>query len=190
MIGVNFVSLFTAYLQKISYGKSDGDTCSLYSDRTLIDRRNVKAQPQSAYRADRDFLVLVVEARVISADMTELGFTDKSSQPLKCPLPDDLQRQSKFAKLQYLNKVSSLIVEKFVFDVNSVNGLLEQILRAQETEDALSLQPRTADGRFPCRFPGCSFSFKYDGTSRRKHEASHNPPLLVSNDTSCDEIAS
>lgn len=141
------------YLQltfkKFFSAKSDGDTCSLYSDRTLIDRRNVKAEPQSAYRADRDFLVLVIQARVIAAAMTELGFTDKSSQPVKCPLHEDLQRQRKVAKLQYLHKVSSLIVDKFVFDDNSVNGLLEQILRAQETQDALDLQPRTADGRFP-----------------------------------------
>ena len=179
------------YLQlifkKFFSAKSDGDTCSLYSDRTLIDRRNVKAEPQSAYRADRDFLVLVIQARVIVAAMTELGFTDKSSQPVKCPLHEDLQRQRKVAKLQYLHKVSSLIVDKFLFDDNSVNGRLEQILRAQETQDALDLQPRTADGRFPCRFPGCPFSFKFDGVSRRRHEASHNPP---SNDASCQEMTS
>ena len=77
--------------------------------------------------------MLVIQARVIAAAMTELGFTDKSSQPVKCPLPEDLQRQRKVAKLQYLHKVSSLIVD------NSVNGLLEQILRAQETQDALDL---------------------------------------------------
>ena len=179
------------YLQlifkKFFSAKSDGDTCSLYSDRTLIDRRNVKAEPQSAYRADRDFLVLVIQARVIAAAMTELGFTDKSSQPVKYPLHEDLQRQRKVAKLQYLHKVSSLIVDKFVFDDNSVNGLLKQILRAQETQDAFDLQPRTADGRFPCRFPGCPFSFKFDGVSRRRHEASHNPPL---NDASCQEMTS
>ena len=68
-----------------------------------------------------------------------------------------------------------------------MNGLLEQILRAQETQDALDLQTRTADGRFPCRFPGCSFSFKFDGVSHRRHEASHNPP---SNDASCEEMTS
>ncbi|XP_074619605.1 uncharacterized protein LOC141878531 [Acropora palmata] len=175
--GVKILSLI---FKKFFSAKSDGDTCSLYSDRTLIDRRNVKAEPQSAYHADRDFLVLVIQARVIAAAMTELSFTDKSSQPVKCPLHEDLQRQRKVAKLQYLHKVSSLIVDKVVFDDNSVNGLLEQILRAQETQDALDLQPRTADGR-------CPFSFKFDGVSRRRHEASHNPP---SNDASCQEMTS
>lgn len=131
--------------------------------------------------------MLVIQARVIAAAMTVLGFTEKSSQPVKCPLPEDLHRQRKLAKLQYLLKVSSLIVDNFVFDDNSVNGLLEQILRAQKTQDALDLQPRTADGRFACRFPGCSFSFKFDGVPRRRHEASHNPP---SNDASCDQMTS
>ena len=159
----------------------------MYSDRTLIDRWHVKAEPQSAYGADRDFLGLVIQARVIAAAMTELCFTDKSSQPVKCPLPEDLQHQRKVTKLQYLHKVSSLIVDKVVFDENSVSGLLGQIVRAQETQDALDLQPRTADGRFPCRFLGCSFSFRFDGVSRRRHEASHNPP---SNDASCEEMTS
>ena len=188
LVEVTFVPYYLQVIfKKFFSAKSDGDTCSLYSDRTLIDRRNVKAKPQSAYRADRDFLVLVIQARVIAAAMTELGSTDKSSQPVKCPLPEDLQRQRKVAKLQYLHKVSSLIVDKFLFDDNSVNGLLEQIQRAQETQGALDLQPRTADGRFPCRFPGCSFSFKLDGVSRRRHEASHNPP---SNDAPCEEMTS
>lgn len=61
--------------------------------------------------------------------MTELGFTDKSSKPIKWPLPDNLPQQSKIAKLQYLHKASSLIVDKFVFDDDSVNQPLDQILR-------------------------------------------------------------
>ena len=144
----------------------------------------MKAEPQAAYRADRDFFVLVVTARVIAAAMTELGFADKSSQPVKCTLPENLQHQSKLVKLQYLHKASSLIVDKFVFDDDSVNGLLDQILRAQETQDAFDDQPKTADGRFPCRFPGCDYSFKHDGDSRRRHEATHNPPPVISEDAS------
>ena len=39
-------------------------------------------------------------------------------------------------QLQYLHKAASLIVDKFVFDDHSVNGLLDQILTAQQTQDA------------------------------------------------------
>ena len=163
-------------------GKSEGDCCTLYSDRTLINRRNVKADPHTAYRADRDFLMLVIKSRVIAAAMSELGFTDKFSQPLKLPLPENLQNQSKICKLQYLHKAASLIVDKFVLDDHSVNGLLDQILTFQEAQDAINEQPRTADGRFPCRFPGCQHSFKYDGASRRRHEMTHNPLPVSSRD--------
>ena len=116
-------------------GKSEGDCCTLYSDRTLINRQNVKAEPQSAYRADMDFLVLAIQARVIAAAMSELGLTEKSSQPIKLPLPKNLLEQSKLSKLQYLHKAASLLVDKFVFDDHSVNGLLDQILTAQQTQD-------------------------------------------------------
>ena len=97
-------------------GKSEGDCCTLYSDRTLINRRNVKAVPHTAYRADRDFLTLVIKSRVIAAAMLELGFTGKSSQPEKLPLPENLQNQRKICHLQYLHKAASLIVDKFILD--------------------------------------------------------------------------
>ena len=109
-------------------GKSEGDCCTLYSDRTLINRRNVKADPHTAYRADRDFLALAIKARVIAAAFSELGFTEKSSQPMKLPLPENLQNLSKIERLQYLHKAASLIVDKYVYDDYSVNRLLDQIL--------------------------------------------------------------
>ena len=101
---------------------------------------------------------------------------------MKVPLPD-LQNLSKIGKLQYLCKAASLIVDKYVFDDYSVNRLLDQILTHQEAQDATDDQLRTADGRYPCRFPGCQHSFKYDGASRRRHEMTHNPPLVVSEST-------
>ena len=116
--------------------------------------------------------------------MSELGFTDKSSQPVKLPLPENLQHQSKICKLQYLHKAASLIVDTFVLDDHSVNRLLDQILTSQEVQDAINEQPRTADGRFPCRFPGCQHSFKYDGASRQRHEMTHNPQPVTSGDAS------
>lgn len=146
----------------------------MYSDRTLINRRNVKGDPSSAYRADRDFFVLAVKSRVIAAAMTALGFPNKSGQPVNCPLPENLTTQSKLCKLQYLHKASALIVDKFVLDNDS--RALDEIITTQERQEILDNQQLTPDGRFPCRFIGCSQSFKYDGKSRRRHELTHNPP--------------
>lgn len=39
------------------------------------------------------------------------------------------------------------------------------------------------EGRFPCRFPGCNKSFKYNGKTRRNHELSHEPPVQVDDPT-------
>ena len=143
----------------------------------------MKAEPQSAYRPDRDFLEIVIKSRVIAAAMLQLGFTGKCSQPSNFPLPDNLHEQSKLSKLQYLHNAAALIVDKFVFDdKSSVNKLLDQILTVQQRQDTADEQPRTANGRFPCRFPGCEFSFRYDGASRRRHEASHNPQPLTSDE--------
>lgn len=133
--------------KKFFTGKSEGDCCTLYSDRTLINCRNVKAEPQSAYRPDRDFLEIVVKSRVIAAAMLQLGFTGKCSQSSKFPLSDNLHKQSKLSKLQYLHNAAALIVDKFLFDGKSVNELLDQILTVQQRQDTAE-QPRTANGRF------------------------------------------
>ena len=68
-------------------GKSETDCCTLYSDHTLINRQNVKADPKDAYRAERDFFLLVIKSRVIVAATKILGMKDKSCEPAKCPLP-------------------------------------------------------------------------------------------------------
>jgi hypothetical protein len=57
--------------------------------------------------------------------------------------------------------------------------MVENVMTVHEREEIINQQVLTADGRFPCRFVGCKFSFKYDGKSRRKHELTHNPPPTV-----------
>lgn len=64
-------------------GKSDVDSCTMFSDRTLINRRNVTGDTHSSYRANRDFLSIVFESRVIAAAMKVLGFENQSSMPTK-----------------------------------------------------------------------------------------------------------
>ena len=36
------------------------------------------------------------------------------------------------------------------------------------------------NGRYPCRFPGCKKTYSFDGKRRKDHEASHDPPVVVS----------
>lgn len=159
--------------------KSDGDICTMYSDRTLINRRNVVNDPKNAYAANRDFLILEVKARVIAAAMEVLGFQSKSGAPTKFPIPEDLEDQTTSEKRKYLHKAASKIVEKIIFSEEDTNNLISGILNMQDKENAIKNQQLTNDGRFPCRFSGCTLSFKYDGKSRRKHELTHHPPPVI-----------
>ncbi len=46
----------------------------------------MKEDPKDAYRADRDFFVLVIQSRVIAVAMKVLGIKDKDSSPTECPM--------------------------------------------------------------------------------------------------------
>ena len=60
-----------------------------------------------------------------------------------------------------------------------VNNIVDSVLTQQEKDDLLQQQELTPEGGFPCSFPGCDKSFKYNGKSRRSHELSHEPPVQL-----------
>ena len=60
---------------------------------------------------------------------------------------------------------------KVVFNYDSVRRLLDDILTNQESQDETDKQERTVGSRFPCGFPGCQASFKYD-VRRGRHVSS------------------
>ena len=109
--------------------------------------------------------------------MTVLGIADKSSAPEHYPLPKDMEKLRKAQKLEYLHGVFEKVVDSFVFQSGEqVQKLVDGVL-TEEEKDILQQQELTAEGRFPCRFPACNKSFKYNGKTRRNHELSHNPPV-------------
>ena len=156
---LTFFSILQHIFKKFFSGKSESDSCTLYSDRTLKDN---KSDPHTAYPADQEILLINLKSRVIAAAISVLGFTDKPRQPTKFPLPVDIAKQSRVQRLEYLNKAASLIVDKVVFNYDSVRRLLDDILANQESQDETDKQERTVGSRFPCGFPGCQASFKYD----------------------------
>jgi hypothetical protein len=152
----------------------------MFSDRNLINRRNVTSDVKSSYRPDRDFLWIVFQSRVITAAKKVLGFEDKSGKPTKFDLPSRMDLLKKSEKLDCLHELAGKVVDTFVFEqCSSVDAIVNTVLTEQEKETLLNQQQLTPDGRFPCRFQGCSKSFKYDGKSRRKHEVNHDPPVQV-----------
>ena len=54
----------------------------MYFDRNVINRRNVREDPHTAYQPNRDFLILEVTARVVAAAYEVLGISTESTQPI------------------------------------------------------------------------------------------------------------
>lgn len=151
----------------------------MYSDRSLINRRNVTNDPHSNYRPDRDFFLLIVQSRIIAGAMKVLGLDSKESQPVLFKIPDDIASKTNAQKLVILHTAAGMVVDKYVFAESNLDQLINNVITEQEIQDVQDNQQLTPDGRFPCRFPGCSKSFVYDGKSRRNHEKTHEPPPTV-----------
>ena len=116
--------------------------------------------------------------------MVVLGFSDKTSSPTKYSLPSDMDKMRKSQKLNLLSEISAKVVDTFVFQSGSdISNFVDEVL-SEEERGILAQQQLTAEGRFPCRFPGCQKSFKYNGKARRNHELLHEPPVQVDNPTS------
>ncbi len=92
------------------------DTCTLMADRNLINRRNVKVDPHSAYRPDRDLIITEVTARVIVAAMKVLGIESLSSDPLAFPIPANFEKEDNYTKLKFLHQASAKVVNEIVID--------------------------------------------------------------------------
>ena len=60
-----------------------------------------------------------------------------------------------------------------------MNDLVNRVVTQQERDEVLNHQQLTPDGRFPCWYPGCQRSFKYNVKSRRAHD---DPPVQVEDD--------
>lgn len=60
------------------------DKCTLFSDRNLINRRNVKQDVTAAANACRRFFILAVEARIIAAALHILEMNSIDDKEPKC----------------------------------------------------------------------------------------------------------
>jgi len=156
----------------------------MYSDWNIINRRNVREDPHAAYRPDRDFLILEVTARVVAAAFEVLGMGNKTEQPKNLPISAEVATWDNLKKLQFLHKAAAVIVDKLVVNKEMMDETITSMISAQERQEMVNEIELNPDGRFPCRFPGCSKSFKYNGKSRKRHELSHDPPVDVSDN--CD----
>ena len=133
---------------------STGDKCTLYSDRNLINRRNVKGDVDSAVNAARRFFLTEVEDKIVAAAMTELGMDEFHSTPENDPTAKMWSRKE---QKEYLDRLSSNIVDKYIVEKEKHEKITAAVEQLEERQ-LQRLKDRTANGRYRCRFPGCKES--------------------------------
>ena len=143
----------------------------MYSDKNLVNRRNLKKDVTTAANACRRFFILEVEARIVAATLHVLGMKkidDLEPTTSTCKLSSNATVEDK--KI-YLNKVSALVVDQFVVDQKR-NLDVEKSVKKMQSDLQTDFY-----GRYPCRYLGCSKTFASPGKLRKDHEEKHEPPV-------------
>lgn len=136
------------------------DKCSLFSDRNLINRRNVKADAHHAYAPNKQMFLLAVKARIVASAMKVMGLEELDGSPKRYTYPKDASRFDKTIKHVHLRNLASQIVDRFIVDDQSYNAIINHALEDNERQE-LRRAEMTADGRFLCRHDGCNKTFRY-----------------------------
>ncbi|XP_028410550.1 uncharacterized protein LOC114533248 [Dendronephthya gigantea] len=177
--------------QNLYSPSSNFDKCTMYADRTLINRRNVKSEVSSAANPCRQFFTLEVKARVIAAGLTVLKMDKLEDEPAK-DLSFSGDNSSKVEKTNYLKSISAKVVDEFIIDGRKNERILQCMDNIDLCEKAKELS-LDDNNRYRCRYEGCSKTFAQYGKRMKDHEAKHDPPILeevkqsVTVDTTSDE---
>lgn len=144
------------------------DQCSLYSDRNLINRRNISADVSKNVNATKQFIMLEINARIVAACMAELSIEDINEQPSIPLLPPDLTNASKSEKKQFLKSLATRVVDKYILGKEKVTAILNRYIWLK-----MKKKTKTTEGeRYKCRFPGCEKTYRFDGKRKIDHEVS------------------
>ena len=142
----------------------------MFSDKTLINRRNVNTDVSAKVDGCKKFFQLGIHARVIAAFCEVLGINSPDEIPSDNPMINKLTTATQKEKQEYLKKISSEVVDKFI----AREGIHESVIKRQTYEDwLLSNNPTDSEGHFLCRSKGCPKTFKFDGKRRIEHEKLH-----------------
>ena len=104
---------------------------------------------------------------------------------------ENISKSTKEEKAMYLKQIASHVVDKYVVDKSRNQQIFEHAQRIEKSEPNAQAN---ADGRYPCRAPGCNKT--HDGKLRKDHETMHNPPVdiqrfspnsFVLNSSKCEE---
>eukprot|EP00794_Sanderia_malayensis_P008514 gene8514-9427_t len=162
--GMKFVQL--AYDNFYS-GCSADSPCTMFNDAALINHRNIGSDVKSRISPSKEFLFLELIGRVTAATLEELGLQDIDDSLLPA---NDFSVRSEDTEKRFLYDLASKVVDNYIIHKDQMEALLNF---TKDELDSSARETLTGDGRYICRFPGCTKSFKLDGKGRKDHEASH-----------------
>ena len=109
---ISFVFFSQVAFSNLYQTGSASDKCTLYNDRNLINRRNVKSDVSDSVNACRRFFQLAVEARVVAGCLNVLDMASLDGTLSSYKFSGD--QNSDADKKDYLTKVASMVVDRLV----------------------------------------------------------------------------
>lgn len=161
----------------------------MFSDRNLINRRNVKSDIDSAVNPCRKFFELDVNARLMAAAMEILGMKSTSDTPDNTFVPVNIEQYESGEKRACLRRIAEAVVDKYIVKKEKVQALLKEVLAIEENQATLQ-DGKTENGRFMCVFTGCGKTFAHNGKRKRDHESTHDLPVINSDveNNPCEDV--
>ena len=160
-------------------GSSATDKTSLFALRNLVNGRDVVSNAQHKPAPCKRFFNLVLDASIIAAALKFFGMEPTDDKPTAHGFSDELATGIRVVRQQYFHRVIKEFIQMYVVDGTLYENRFQNIQALQQWETAQNNQPSLPSVRYPCRFPGCTNSFKYDGVHRMRHELTHNPPSTI-----------
>eukprot|EP00794_Sanderia_malayensis_P001047 gene1047-373_t len=146
-----------------------GDQCTLFSDRNLINRRNVVSEVKRKVSACKSFLDLELDARVTAATLHFMKLTDLDGIPSEEHLPTGIMASKRQNKQEFLYTLASEIVDKYILQHDKMSKQLALHIEMElERDEEKKLV--TKEGRFKCRWPDCTKTYAILGKSKAEHE--------------------
>ena len=160
-------------------GSSANDKTSLFALRNLVNWRDVGSDAQHKPAPCKRFVNLVLDADIIAAALKFFGMASIDDRPTKHCFSDELATGLRVVRQRYFHRVIKEFIQTYVVDGTLYENHFHNIQALQEWGTVQNNQPLLPNGRYPCRFPGCTSSFKHDGVHRMRHELAHNPPPTI-----------
>ena len=128
-----------------------------------------------------------IEARVVAATLDFTQITSLDDTPPEDVLPLSLVDATAETHKKFLKDLAFQIVDTYVVNETNINALMEELQKKRRADVGV-----LADGRFGCRFSGCTKSFAFDGKRRIAHEKTHglhsHPTASTSTPVTKDDV--